>query len=124
MKLTKEQRKKILDIISSELDNIAEELIEREGYSIEDTIEADDVFERKDGIAIQYTAEGDVRLWEWSGSSDSPGEYGNKVTFDVHIDSIDWFEPDDAAVQYVCSEDLDRLNYSLKDLYYDNIRFC
>lgn len=124
MKLTKEQRKKILDIISSELDNIAEELIEREGYSIEDTIEADDVFERKDGIAIQYTAEGDVRLWEWPGSSESPGEYGNKVTFDVHIDSIDWFEPDDAAVQYVCSEDLDRLNYSLKDLYYDNIRFC
>lgn len=124
MKLDNEQRKKILDMILAEKNDVVEELVDN-GTIDDGYIESWSVFAPKDLLEIYYTANGNVGYWECPPSHDCPGEEGYTIDYSISIESIVWYEPteEDDIAHYADQETLDWLNGKLSALYYDGIRF-
>ena len=125
MKLKSEQRKKILDMILAEKNDIVEELVDCDGCIEDGNIEAWSVFTPKDLLEISYGSDGNVEYWECPPSHDCPGEEGYTIDYSIIIESIVWYEPteEDDIAHYADQETLDWLNGKLSALYYDGIRF-
>ena len=119
MKLNKRQVEKIVKILKNNK-FIRECLIEKEGAMIEDCDEERDVLEEGDYLLINYSAEGDVRITKEPSTYFTQGWMDEELVYNIYVDSIEWFVPndDDDRSLFVDAESIDKINESLKDLYY------
>ena len=119
MKLNKRQVEKIVKILKNNK-FIIECLIEKEGAMIEDCDEERDVLEDGDYLLINYSAEGDVRITKEPSTYFTQGWMDEELVYNIYVDSIEWFVPndDDDRSLFVDAESIDKINESLKDLYY------
>ena len=119
MKLNKRQVEKIVKILKNNK-FIIECLIEKEGAMIEDCDEERDVLEDGDYLLINYSAEGDVRITKEPSTYFTQGWMDEELVYNIYVDSIEWFVPNDDYDRslFVDAESVDKINESLKDLYY------